>query len=559
MLFQEHVNRVRAGTNQARSLHEVSRWISDNTYIKGKLYSYRNHEYQPFILDAAEPEWVIQKCSQVGITELSIRLSLALCAMIRGFTIAYTLPTAKFAGTVMKTRVNPVIKDSAPLRDLVEDLDNTEVKQLGDSFLYLKGAASSNAPISVPCDMRIHDEVDFSDPVVLSQYQSRLSHSEYKFKGQLSTPTLPKKGINAEFITSRRHYNFAKCSCCGHSFIPDYYDHVRVPGFSGDLQTITKRNLHKIRYKEAFVECPRCGGKPDLSPQHREWVRENPLDNFVAFGVQVSPFDAPALMTPGNLIEAATQYKKHADFVNFGLGLPFEDKESTLTEDELKNLCVSSANLDSGFTTVMGVDLGMTCWITVGAAHYDGTLRILKIEGVPVSQLRKRYKELRAEYRVRMTVMDSQPYTETVLALQVTDPNLFGAVYTERKGLEIFNVVQREEDKDEAKQELRQVNISRNKAFDSLMEFIRAMMLTKKPCDLDETWIAHLTDMRRMKDWDLSSQELVFRWVKSAEGDDHLHHSLLYCYIASQMLGVSAGQSLGLPLLGTFKNKPREE
>lgn len=558
-LFSDHITRVRAGASQARSLHEVSKWIEQNTKINGRPYSFLNHEYQPFILDSAEAEWVVRKCSQVGITELSIRLALALCGMIRGFTIAYTLPTAKFAATVMQTRVNPVIENSDYLRDMVGDLDNNEVKQIGSSFLYLKGAASSNAPISVPCDMRIHDEVDFSDPVVLSQYQSRLTHSPYKYKGQLSTPTLPKRGIDYEFGHSRQHFNFVKCDHCNHYFIPDFYEHVRIPGFTGDLHDVNKQNLHRYRYKEAFVECPGCGKVPSLQPAHREWVCFNPTETFVAFGVQVSPFDAPNIITPGFLIEAKTQYKKEADFVNFALGLPYEDKESTLTEAELRALITSSFNLDSGYSYVMGVDLGLICWITIGAVHFDGSIRVVHIEGVPLAELRTRYNELRVQYRVRLTVSDSQPYTETVMALQKGDMNLYGAVYVERsKSLELFNVVQREEDRDAGRQDLRQVNIVRNKAFDSLMDFIRSGMLSKKPCELDDTWVSHLTDMRRMRDWDATAQEMTFRWVKSADGDDHLHHSLLYLYIASQILGVARGNASPLPVVSTFKvrNKP---
>lgn len=557
-LFKEHLERTKAGTNKAKALNEVSRWIGDNTKIQGVPYSFVDHEYQPFILDAAEPEWVVRKCSQVGITEMALRMALALCGMIRGFTIAYTLPTAKFASTVMNTRVNPIITGSDFLSNMVTDIDNTEVKQIGDSYLYLKGAASSNAPISVPCDMRIHDEVDFSDPVVLSQYQSRLTHSKYKYKGQLSTPTLPKKGIDAEFQNSRRHFNFVKCNHCNTYFIPDYYKHVRVPGFTGDLEAIKKSNLHNFRYKEAYVECPGCGGKPSLQPQHRHWIWENNTQNFAAFGIQVSPFDAPNIITPSFLIEASTQYKKKADFVNFSLGLPIEDKDSTLTKTELEALIFSSLNADSGSSYVMGVDMGMTCWITIGAAHFDGSLRIVHIEGVPLAKLRERYMELRRMFRVRVTVMDSMPYTETVLTLQVVDQNLFGAVYVEgRKGLEIFKVVDREEDEDKAVPELRQVNIVRNKAFDSVMEYIRAGMLSKKPCDQDDLWVEHLTDMRRTKVFDNVIQELVPRWVKSSDGDDHLHHALLYLYIASQMMGVSHGNHSGLPLLSKFSTKKR--
>jgi len=551
--FEEHMSRLKTGVNKARSLNEVSRWISDNTFLAGKKYTYKGHEYQPFILDAAEPEWVIKKCSQVGITEMSIRMALALCSMIRGFTIAYTLPTSKFAGTIMKTRVDPVITSSTPLRNAVSDIDNTEVKQLGDSFLYMKGCASNNAAISVPCDMRLHDEVDFSDPIVLSQYQSRMTHSPYKFKGQLSTPTLPQRGIDLAFANSRRHFNFVKCEHCNHHFVPDYYTHVRIPGFNDDLRNINKRNLHTVAYKEAFVECPRCGKAPSLLPEHREWVRENPDDHFVAFGVQVSPFDAPTLITPGYLVESSTQYQKAADFVNFGLGQAFEDEESTLVKDELNALITSNFNLDSGYSYVMGVDLGTTCWICIGAVHYDGSIRIVHTEGVHVSDLRTRYLELRVQYRVRLSVMDSAPFLETVLGLQKQDPNLYGAVYVEKRGVEIFNVVDREGDKSEGKQELRQVNISRNKAFDSLMEFIRQGQMSKRPDENDEAWVNHLTDMRRLKDWDAKAQEMMYRWVKSSEGDDHLHHATLYMYVASMIIGVSRGNVSPLPAISTFK------
>jgi hypothetical protein len=77
----------------------------------------------------------------------------------QGFHVIYTLPTAGFAAILAKTRVNPVIHDSPYLREASNGTDSIEVKQFGNSFLYLKGAASTNAPISTPTDMLIHDEV----------------------------------------------------------------------------------------------------------------------------------------------------------------------------------------------------------------------------------------------------------------------------------------------------------------------------------------------------------------------------------------------------------------
>src|SRR5574337_474797 len=165
-LFSAHLDRLKAGASQAGALDATSQWISKNTFIGGRPYSYKNHEYQPKILDDKSKELVIQKCSQVGISELALRRSIAMCNLLRNFTIAYTLPTAHFAATVMKTRVNPIFLESLPLKGVVNgDIDNSEVKQfITGSFLYMKGAASSNAPISIPVDLLVHDELDFSDP-----------------------------------------------------------------------------------------------------------------------------------------------------------------------------------------------------------------------------------------------------------------------------------------------------------------------------------------------------------------------------------------------------------
>lgn len=554
-LFKNHVERVKSSTLNKFTMASIPEWIVKNTTINGEPYSFKDHEYQYVILADGGREIVVRKCSQVGLSETSARMALALCAVTRGYTVAYTLPTAGFASTFMKTRIDPVIEGSDYLKDMLSgELDNTEVKKLGDSFLYLRGAQSSNAPISVPCDHLVHDEVDFSDPEVLSQYQSRLTHSKYKRKTKLSTPTLPDRGIDYEFKRSRRNFNIVKCSCCNNYFIPDYFKHVRVPGFTGDLRDINKANLHTFRYVDAFVECPKCGGRPSLQPNHREWVCENPGDNYVASGYQVSPFDAPNIITPGFLVEASTQYKRYVDFINFGLGLPTLDTDATLTIDELES-CLDQQIEEVSGSIVMGIDMGMTCHIVIGRVRSDSSVRIVHVEQVPVSKIRLRYAELRRAWAPRITIMDSQPYTETVIHLQESDPRLYGAVYTRQKGLSLFSVLDREEDRDEGEHDLRQININRDRALDSLMDFIRTGLLTKRRCELDDTWKAQLTDMRRVKDWDSQSQEVVYRWMKSEQGEDHFHHATLYMYVASMVMGVGRGSQVKLPMLSTFKVK----
>ena len=557
-LFKNHMQRLKAGASQATAISEISRWIAENTFINGKPYSYKNHEYQVKILDSKAREIIVRKCSQVGISELAVRKALALCGMIKNFTAIYTLPTATFAAVLAKTRVDPVINESPYLKELITNIDNVEVKQLGTSYLYLKGAASSNAPISIPSDILLHDEIDFSDPLVISQYQSRLTHSPYKMKFKLSTPTLPGKGIDFEFQRSRRHFNFVKCSCCGHFFLPHYYDHVRVPGYTGDLVDVTKRNLHLIRHSEAFVECPRCGGKPDLGPDHREWVCENSDESHIAEGFQVSPFDAPFIITPGYLIEASTVYTNIAEFWNFNLGLPYFSQESVLAPEEVR-ACITKERYEGSASHVMGIDLGKTCHILVGKCAADGAMQVVHCEKVPLQRLRDRYKELRMQFRVRVSVIDSLPYTDTVLALQAIDQNLWASVYSNTKGTELFTARKRDEDVEEGLQQMRQINVARDRTFDALMAFIRSGQFSKWSDAEDDDFVTHCTDMRRVKDFDVRAQDVTFRWIKSENGDDHYFFALSYAFLAKHIVGTAVGASGSLPLVASFKYQPRKQ
>lgn len=558
-LFSNHLQRLKAGASQAHALSEISRWISDNTFIAGKHYSYKDHEYQQKILDCDAPQIVVRKASQVGISELSVRKSLAMCGMIKNFTVIYTLPTATFAGVLSKTRVDPVIAESPYLKAMLTDTNNVEVKQLGTSFLYLRGAASGNAPISIPADMLIHDELDFSDPQIITQYQSRLTHSKYKMKLKLSTPTVPGKGIDFEFQRSKRHFNFVKCSCCGHQFVPDYYEHVRIPGFTGDLRDLTKKNLHQVSHNLAYVECPSCKGKPSLLPEHREWVCENNDENHIQHGFQVSPFDAPNIITPGYLVEASTQYQSVSDYINFNLGLPYFSQESVLSPDEIRGVITSERH--EGGVHVMGIDLGMTCHIVLACTSWDGSMQIVHREAVPLQLLRQKYIDLRLKYRVRMSVIDSLPYTDMVLALQALDQNLYASVYTNTKGTDLFTVKKREENEERGMQQQRSILVNRDKTFDALMAFVRSgqfSILRADRQELDDELVAHFTDMRRIKDWDSQGQEIRFKWIKSEVGLDHLWFATSYAFLAKFIIGAADGAGGGrLPMLSTFKLKQK--
>jgi len=557
-VISQHIQRVRQATTSRLGRKDLAQWIEKNTFINNKHFSFKGHEYQHQILLDESQELVIRKSAQTGISEMSMRMSLALLMIMPGaFRIGYTFPTATFAQGYSKSRLGPIISNSPTLRSAVssDDLDSSEIRTLGPGKeLYFKGAATGNAAISTTLDMLIHDELDFSDQEVIGDYWSRVLHSVYKWKVSLSTPTFVSGPIDLAFLSSRRHWNHCICSSCGHYFIPDYYKHVYVPGIGmgEDLNRITKENLHTTKYLLASMLCPKCSRSVNLMPEHREWVCENPGESHIAAGYQVQPFDAPTIVTLPDLVIASTKYASKTKFKQFSLGLPATDAESGLTPEDLESLGVQI--LQSPFRShVMGVDVGMVSTFVVGGVGPDMRIGAVYMERVPLAKFRERFFALKSEYRVSITVMDSQPYTDLVMGLCAEDPNLFGATYVTRQGLDLFDVRLRDADEQEAVGALRQVNINRNALFDKLLAEIRAgNMWARKTAEWD-TYTAHLQDMKRASAT-LRNGEFTSNWVKSPKGNDHYHHATGYMYIASQMRGVTTGVPvhLGTPVR-TFK------
>lgn len=553
-MFGDHLNRVRSGIKQTYSLGNIAQWITRNTKLAGIPFSFKDHEYQEQIIRDESPEKVIRKCSQVGLTELTFRETLAILRIIEGSTAIYTLPSAKMVEKIVKTRVDTIIADSPDLSfALSKDVDSSDIKQIGRSFLYFNGTYGQQQAISTPADLLVHDEVDFSNMEVLTTYESRLTHSKYKLRREFSTPTLPGRGISARFNRSRRHFNMTCCNHCSKWFLPDYYQHVRIPDYDGDLKEVTDGNLHTLRWREAALHCPHCQSVPDLSPAYRNWVCENPTENYVAAGYAISPFDAPNIISTPFLVDKSTKYERVADFVNFNLGLPYEDSTESLTDGLLRQLFVQTG-MPSFAGNYMGCDMGAVCHIIIGNRDAKNNLLVMYYERVPLGDFETRRAQLAAQYRVLICVMDALPYTDIVIRLQKRDVNLFGAVYHRSKNLATYSIRDTLEDNLMGKLPIKQVQINRNVAFDDLVAEILRRDVTFIDGPEKELFIRHMLDMKRMAQANREG-ELEYVWVKSEKAQDHFMHALLYLSTATRLRGMVSGRTPSGPLLASFQNK----
>lgn len=556
---EDHLARVEQALLRGYSLTKVPEWICDNTYLKGDHYSYEDHEFQEVIARDLAFEVNVRKCSQIGLSELSARIALAFCNTMPGFTTIYTMPTAHDAKKFAKSRIDPIIASSPALRKAINpDMDSGEMKQFGESFLHIKGTKGQTAAISVPADALMHDELDFSDEEVVSNYESRLTHSKHKLKRKFSTPTVGGRGISHEMDTSKRHWNFVKCCHCNEQFVPDYFKHVRIPGYTGSIKEITKDNLWHYRWREAYVECPKCGKEPDLGPANRQWVVENTDYTGDKHGYQVQPFDAPKIVTPGDLVKMSTKYKRYADFINFGLGLPAEDAETSFSEEELLALFLPrpSNQCFQPYAYVMGIDVGIYCHVMVAGVGVDGKLDVVHAQRIHFSKLEELKTDLMIRFRIRVTVMDSQPYYDLLTRLQAKDMNLWGAVFSQKKGIEMMKATDKEKDAETGQEKVREAALGRNRVLDKVMGFVRqgGLAYRGQPLESKDEIVLHMKDLKRVKELDQHDEE-VFVWKKSVNGDDHYHFTLLYTYIASLLLG-TVTSSIILPFgLTTIKLK----
>ena len=563
---------IEDSVNAVFDQNRAAEWICAHTKLNNRPFSFKDHEYQERILQSEATEKVVRKCSQVGISEMSVRVSLAYADIMRnGFNQIYTLPTHKFAERFSKTRVDDVVRESKRLNSKLT-MDNVDVKRFGSNHIYYTGTFGDNAAISVPADMLWHDETDFSDQEVLEKFTSRVTHSPFKWKFSLSTPTVGGFGIDLLFTNSRRHFNQCKCNHCNWWFIPDYEDHVRIPGYDGQLLDITRYMLAEIDWRNAQLHCPKCGKVPDLSIQNRAWTCENDQDlGFEAEGFQVSPFDAPAIITPSFLVHKSTQYALKRDFINFNLGKPFSDSTSGIQPADFDLMWEMGKRTTMGAYYV-GVDMGDSCHVVIIKGVPGVQETVVARFRVSMKVIEEFINQVQTIYRPVAVVFDAMPYTETVYRFQQRWGNVYGAFYTNRMTLETSTVKDRVEDPQKALEDLRQVSINRDQAFDVMMEDIRRGILgvatsnqsihtTMGSIHADNDWEEfklQLTEMKRILILSKSAfTSPRYHWQKPPHANDHYHHAFLYARIAGGIVGAAANLQRGgmPPMMGRFGNK----
>lgn len=561
------VARLRMRLDREAGMENLDQVVEKYGRVGGEPFSFSGHEFQREIIRDTSARISVRKCSQVGLSEIMVQKLLSMAASLRHVRIIFTLPTQTMAASFSKDRVDGAIEQSDFYSGLVERANNSaSQKKMGSNTIYIGGTFGANAAISIPAEVVICDELDFSNPIVIGKLNSRLRHANMVDKHgnrglryYFSTPTIDNYGIDAEFQKGSKKYYQVKCKKCNEWQVPSFQTSFRIPGYEDSMDKFDRGVAYELADKldGTTMRCQKCDGdlfESLMDADNRQWVAMHPDRNDASY--QVSPFDLPSYNTPPAIVKQIMDYPLKSDFMNFVIGESYSDANNSFITDEVfKNhlrkvdVLMYLASIVTA-TTVMGVDVGRVLYLTIGIPmgrklHICYAEKIHNTREQPgAAEVIKRFDFFKCAFGV----VDSMP--DISLANELTRMrDMVAAVYVrDIKGAKFF----------EEKANEPVVNIARTKGLTFLLDKHNgADILYPKADGMIDEIFTHLSTTHKIRSQNTDgSFDESFR---ASSTEDHWVHSLLYCMVASEAkfglgyegAGIMAPVSVGRVQLGS--------
>lgn len=576
-LREGYLSRIGAATDTVSSRSKHSAWVQKHTTLQGDPFNFKHHEMQVDIFDDPASRIAVRKCSQVGLSELQVRKLLTISAVMRYVRVIYTLPTRQFAMRFAKDRVDTTIEQAPMVSGMLKrGSDSAEQKVFTNgNVLYVTGTYGDNSAISVPATYVVNDELDFSNQEVVSKMSSRLRHAEENEDGyrgfhyKFSTPTLPGYGVTKEFEKGDQKYYACKCSRCSHWNVPGWYTHFTVPGYDGDMREFDQQMAMPLiesgQHMDAYIRCSKCGNDlwHDLSnPDQRQWIAKHPDRAYSSY--QVSPWDVPHYNKPYEILNQMTEYTRHMDFMNFVVGLDYQDSDSVFSlepfSDTNDTRFIRPDQVDSNRATLpsnhlcAGMDVGKICHFMVGYPTETGFKVIYAEEVKHTAQApgRQRIFNLLNLFGIKYFVIDSGPDITLVRdVLEFCKANSikgFASEYVRTVGLENF----------QPNPDTQIVKVNRTETLSQLMKLHNTRNVqypapgSHPAMNTVKQQVTALKKITR----EMDNGEMIEQFVKT--GPDHYGHTLNYLGIAIQMAkgGLQMNNVVGArPMVSRVKMK----
>jgi hypothetical protein len=537
-------------------------WAQRYRQIDGKPFSLARFTPLKALYADEHPHIVVIKPAQRGVSEYAINytgFALDRGADVwtkgekEGLNVAYIFPKKESLGDFSKERLSGLMHESSYLERLFGDDEFNAVtfKQVGGSYLYLRGGWSTSALKSFPADVLILDEFDEMAPSAIALARRRLNASLVRRELDISTPSHPGTGIHGMYLQSDRHV-YEQLHGCDSWVRYDFLRDCRVDGQAYDTwQQWPPEHIRRLR---VTLACPACGG--DVSEGERiaegRWVAEEPEVEGLR-GYWIPPLAWPGAELLKRLATAAVNPdpSEREQFFQQDLGLPYSVGGSKLTPELIMQL---ASGLETGHLpnvswrdTTMGVDVGSRWHYKVSSTGPDGR-RYVRAAGAAHSW--EDLDALMSHFRVRHCVVDALPELDGSKRFSARWPGrVLRAFYPGPAALkgQLFHL----DGFDPTRPSKRKrrpgasdvVQVNRTMAMDRIYAMVvRCEELWPLEILSDPELLAHLQSPTRTLTLDAHGQETA-GWTQV--GPDHLYHACVYDLVARETLPPASSRFQG--------------
>ncbi len=569
-LFDSLLDQVETATITGGGLGNAANWICRNTRDPtnpARDYSLKGHEYQRDILNSAAPQSVVRKATQIGLTELSLRLVLAACAKYSNISAIYVLPSIRFSQKVAMSRVDPIISASPRLKALVSTTVNSnELKQIGNSFLHMTGAAQNSSAISIPARALFIDEYAFCDPTVVSVFTSRLGHQSdsEKIIRQFSSPLHPHSDISYLYEQGSQKQYMCYHDRCGQWVVVDPVEDMVLPGYDGKIEELDYRELDRYPgyVEQAYIQCRHCHDPISTAnladPARRAWVPAYPEREIESF--DANPLVLPQLRTCQRLLGDLKLYKNTQRWMQFALGKPAESSSDMILQRTLDN-CFTVRRAEGVYGAVMGVDVGKVSHIAIGK-EVNGVFEVLRLETTRQTEdnaAGERLVAIYQDFNCVQGVIDAAPDVTLPKYAQGRLPynQVWGCYFVRGRGKGTMTAWEQDEIGGTVK-------VNRTRGLDAFVEAFNkgrvklpAGLAAEQGSGISEQEVRqHLQRMKRVLNYDSVGEEQA-QWI-ATDPATHWFFAIFYAWLAQEMVQESGGVLPGMTL-GRLIGKVRME
>lgn len=485
------------------------------------------------IYNDLSPKQAFLKPPQIGATVMNAIKSFYVAKKLSK-QIIYTLPTQGDVQDMVGGSFNRIIAQNPVLREWVKDHDTIEQKSVGDSIIFYRGTFTAKQAMMIPSGLNIHDEVDASDPTIITQYETRLQAQEDGgWRWYFSHPSLSGHGVDIYWQQSdKKEWNIT-CNSCKEEQVLSWPESV-------DME------------KSCYV-CLHC--KSVLSDAERTtgvWKNQDGIawEGKIVGNYEFSGWHVSQLMlwnkSAKDIIKAYNDPQKDKQyFYNYVLGLPYVGSEDKIEPSVVLRNCVDVVNPQTE-RVIIGADTGHGIHYVLmnkdGVFYYDHETEITASKD-PYDIIRKHLNT----FKRSVAVFDQGGDLIGVRKLQAEYPGrVFLCFYRrDRKSVDIVNWGENDE--------YGKVTVDRNRMMTLLVEQLRDTGRIRLNGTKEE-WVEFANMFGNIYREKVSSKETREKdnrelygaeYVWKRNGADHYAHALLYATVGLQRYGGELARIIG--------------